>query len=645
MSEYVCISIGPVQGFVAQSRRTRDLWGSSYLLSFLAAQSIHAALQIPRVELYRPLLQGDPMLEALQRPGQVAPPRTGSVPNIFTFKVSVDQSSMVASKAIAGFNGAWRQICDAVWDKYVKPVCEAGNGTEEIWQRQTEGFWEISWVAGENAEQIMRVRKLWRTHWLPEEPGDKCTMMPELQELSGWIRAQDADKQNKFWETMRNRILISRHDLEDNERLSAIALIKRLFSRKEIIRQSLGWNFDLDVTNWPSTVAIAAEPWCRHLFISSKGHGLAARYAANVIAVDKDAQGGGVEYLLPDVPKEAVSFAKLDANYFYQAFVKKEVALLDDIKRKQLLESLKEMTELEDESEKGKKGEKLGGPSSYYALLLADGDLLGKVVRKLGSEIVSAALSIFTAQVPKLVKEHHGITVYAGGDDVFALLPIDKALRCALVLEEVYRQAFERTVAQGQPAGGATLSAAVLFAHARQPLRSVIIAGRDLLDNVAKKKNGRHSVAVGIYRANTSIAKWASTWQRPLADGGTKNAVDCLEEVVKLIEKGMISRSLLYSIINTVNQLSDEENSEGNVLEIDVSALLCGEIGHSLVHQEKEESDEKLIQKLAQDIEHILYRSYRDEDKQIKLDKRIDTTSLTLAAFLAGGGREEDHLI
>ena len=30
------ISIGPVQGFVSQSRRTRDLWGSSYLLSFLS---------------------------------------------------------------------------------------------------------------------------------------------------------------------------------------------------------------------------------------------------------------------------------------------------------------------------------------------------------------------------------------------------------------------------------------------------------------------------------------------------------------------------------------------------------------------------------------------------------------------------------
>ena len=38
------LSIGPVQSFVAQSRRTRDLWGSSYLLSYLAAHAMRGAV-------------------------------------------------------------------------------------------------------------------------------------------------------------------------------------------------------------------------------------------------------------------------------------------------------------------------------------------------------------------------------------------------------------------------------------------------------------------------------------------------------------------------------------------------------------------------------------------------------------------------
>lgn len=35
-------TIGPVQGFVAQARRTRDLWAGSFLLSWLAGQAMAA---------------------------------------------------------------------------------------------------------------------------------------------------------------------------------------------------------------------------------------------------------------------------------------------------------------------------------------------------------------------------------------------------------------------------------------------------------------------------------------------------------------------------------------------------------------------------------------------------------------------------
>ena len=39
-------SIGPVQSFVVQSRRTRDLWASSWLLSRLSSKAMSAALKI-----------------------------------------------------------------------------------------------------------------------------------------------------------------------------------------------------------------------------------------------------------------------------------------------------------------------------------------------------------------------------------------------------------------------------------------------------------------------------------------------------------------------------------------------------------------------------------------------------------------------
>ncbi len=54
------ISIGPVQGFVAQSRRTRDLWGSSYLLSFLSAHAMRGARKAGG-RIVRPVVDDDPL--------------------------------------------------------------------------------------------------------------------------------------------------------------------------------------------------------------------------------------------------------------------------------------------------------------------------------------------------------------------------------------------------------------------------------------------------------------------------------------------------------------------------------------------------------------------------------------------------------
>ena len=83
------ISIGPVQGFVAQSRRTRDLWGSSYLLSFLVAHAMRGA-RISGGKIIQPVVDEDPLYRWVsgQRDGNV--PQLGSLPNHFVVEVEED---------------------------------------------------------------------------------------------------------------------------------------------------------------------------------------------------------------------------------------------------------------------------------------------------------------------------------------------------------------------------------------------------------------------------------------------------------------------------------------------------------------------------------------------------------------------------
>ena len=44
-NHYFHFTIGPVQGFVAQARRTRDFWTGSFILSWLSAVAMLAVRQ------------------------------------------------------------------------------------------------------------------------------------------------------------------------------------------------------------------------------------------------------------------------------------------------------------------------------------------------------------------------------------------------------------------------------------------------------------------------------------------------------------------------------------------------------------------------------------------------------------------------
>lgn len=53
---YTAITFAPVQGFIEKSRKLRDLYGSSYLLSFLAEVICRAVDAEPNCELILPAL-------------------------------------------------------------------------------------------------------------------------------------------------------------------------------------------------------------------------------------------------------------------------------------------------------------------------------------------------------------------------------------------------------------------------------------------------------------------------------------------------------------------------------------------------------------------------------------------------------------
>lgn len=644
MTYHIDISIGPVQGFVAQSRRTRDLWGSSYLLSFLAGHAIHSAIQAGG-KVVHPRVENDPLLLQIQGKSIQPPSAVGSLPNRFV--VAVDQNPAAVGKAAQkGFQRAWEKVADAVWQKFVAPVMSHGRDTREIWKRQVESFWELVWIVSEGRSPgALAQRKHWRSHWLPEEPGDKCTVMPDFQELSGWIRARgskEREAQDTFWGHVRRGL--GHLDLRDNERLSSIALIKRLFPK--LSEEALGW--PLHAAHWPSTVYIAAVPWIRR--VANQIPDAAAEYARQLRQHAPPAVLAERNPPFRDLDvHQAGDFPRLDGNYLHPTTLANEkvTPLREGVaeQERQALQKVLKETICEKIPEGASR--KLGAPPSFYALLLADGDRLGKLVSDLGGDKVSEALSRFTKEVSPIVASCDGVTVYAGGDDVLAMLPASGALECADRIQRAYQQAFSSIRAEA----GATLSAAVVLAHIRSPLSAILREAHRLLDHVAKDQNGRSSLAVAVYKTGGLHCQWVTTWQRPGLQS-PESAVGMLQELQRSLTRGGseagLSQSLLYRLRETLGLLCGwkprwQPGDWGSLSEdLDAERFLYAEIVRTLPDPSEEggEGRQELARRIAGLVWRLLPEARNTRSQSPPGPVRVGFDAILLASFMAGDGQE-----
>jgi CRISPR-associated protein Cmr2 len=639
VTRHLHMSIGPVQTFVAQSQRTRDLWASSYLLSFLSAQAMHRAVAAGG-EIVSPHMEGNALWGWLKAPASELP-TTGSVPNQFTIAVkNGDDGHALAKAATRGFRETWDEICAAVWRKYLE---DSEARTRAIWERQVAGFWELAWIIDDRElPSGLRARKDWRTLELPDEPGDKCTVLPDLQELSGEIRAQGTDarkRQVAFWARLGDSKRVGPLDLDPKACLCAIALVKRLFPRvaKSALKQRL------DRVTWPSSVDLAAIPWCERVVAVASAPARAYAQAVLEVRGGSASSGGVSEQVKAPSGVDAGAFTSIDTNWVHAAYLKTAeleppLAAGDRSRLVQLLQALHETVDAT--------GRPLGAPPIYFALLLADGDQLGKLRESLDTARLSDALGQFSSGVEELVRKHRGVTVYAGGDDVLALLPIDRALACAAALERDYRAAFTDMA-------GATLSAAVVFAHARAPLDQVLGSAHRLLDEVAKEANGRASLVVAVMRRSDPAAQWVTTWQR----SGTP-AVQAIDELTRTMatDQRLLSGSLDHAIWELLRRLGGGVDwKPGTFARVDadlgLEPLVRAAVLQSLAHRDVDNADAEARRLTA--LIHPLLAPARNKplrnpdvprtDSAEPPEQEVGLDALLVARFLAGGGLEGEH--
>ena len=525
-------TLGPVQGFVAQARRTRDFWAGSFILSWLSSVAIACiekqggTVQFPVPDagyLHYLLRHEDRKLYQL--------PQQGSIPNRFkatTAQVPADFHPEWVTQAV---QAAWQALADSVWAHDLADL--AGATTRAIWQRQTRNFWEMSWVlsAGDGAE-LLDQRKNWRDLVAPAEPGHKCMMMDGWQELSG-VTHTHMPSVRKFWQALAASGKTGMAtDLGESEQLCALAFIKRRFARYfaqvEVdlpgqLGRVYGWQVPSAV---PSVSFVAAAPWLAQVLERAPVAALQDWHAA----ASRIASHSEIAHVQGDQPfkidiccvKKAAHdrrseglhrrWAGLDGQLYFPTALENPRLFPDQSAARQVLQQLQQLR---------RSAGLQSLPSPYYAILLMDGDQLGKHMgEQAKQQPISAALNQFTQEAGAIVREHNGFLIYAGGDDVLALLPLDNALAAAAALQKDYRGAFKKHCIDKGHDVQSTLSGAIEFVHIRTPLTRVLQDAHQLLDDVAKDEVGRNAIAVRVWKPSGLALQWAMPWEKALDENG-----------------------------------------------------------------------------------------------------------------------------
>lgn len=168
-------------------------------------------------------------------------------------------------------------------------------------------------------------------------------------------------------------------------------------------------------------------------------------------------------------------------------------------------------------------------PPRYLALLTFDGDNMGRQVQA-DPHGTPRALARFAEAAASLLEKNQATPFYLAGDEGLAMAPAETALDLAFALREAFSTALEDL--DPRP----TLSVGIAFFEQGRPMRGAILAARGALED-AKSIENKNALGVAVETASGSrwgfTARWGDDWQR-------------VHQAAVLIREGRLSAGWAY---------------------------------------------------------------------------------------------------
>ncbi len=440
MSHLLVVSVGPVQEFIASARRTRDLWFGSYLLSEVSRE-VARAIENRHGQLIFP-----------------ASSQADNVANVILAELDAGDPREVAAQA--------REAAQNRWRKFAREAQREAPGVirDDLWNDQVDDVIEFyaAWVPRSANYQKDRARVMRLL-----EGRKRCRDFLEAKGRAGLPKSSLDGQRETVLKHGNRDDWRKKLRLSPGEQLDVVGFTKRL--------GKLAGQSD---PRYPSVARVAAETWLRGV--------------ENKPAFAKLHKACAATPGLHTVEERKYQYFPYEGTVIFKD---RHPDLTDEL-GKEVEEPLKKVAEVLKE---------LGGePTPYLAILLADGDSMGAklstIARREEHHAFSAKLAGFASAAKGIVDQHNGVLIYAGGDDVLALLPLHTCLPCARQLRDQFNA---RT--------GMTLSVGLAIGHFMENLEDLRDYGRKA-EQTAKSMKGKDALALHLRKRGGSPVEVRASW-------------------------------------------------------------------------------------------------------------------------------------
>jgi len=178
---------------------------------------------------------------------------------------------------------------------------------------------------------------------------------------------------------------------------------------------------------------------------------------------------------------------------------------------------------------------------------------------------ISESLGDFSLYgVADIVKKHRGTLIYAGGDDICAVLPVETSFKAAQEVHRYYMSTYKFIQRDKRPediteswspapgklsinlgkGAGISISAAILICHHKESLAQMIMEAQHLLKERAKKEPGKSACAIELRKRSGGSRYFVRKWN-------DKQAWTSFSEIGKAIKnksKAQVSSSVVYRL-------------------------------------------------------------------------------------------------